>query len=382
LSSAVNVHPLAFVHTGTLQKTMSKAIFRARNSHLSLHKRLLSTSAPEERILITGGQGFLGGWVIKQLLEEPTPPKVWSLDVKQDDGLLNQIFFHSLPTNNLERVYADVANTKVVEDLMMEVMPTSIIHLAGIQIPTCRVNPIFGANVNVIGTLNIFEAVRKLKQDKNHSVSCVTYASSAGVFGPPTDYKAPLEDKQYHEPRTHYGVFKTANEGNARVYWQDHGISSVGLRPLTVYGVGREIGLTSDPTKAIKSLVLGKKYNIGFTGSTAWNYIEDMADVFIRCARSNPSDAVALNIKGEVASIDQFIGALGEAFGKEKVAQLITRRGPHLPLAYEFQEKGLEELLGERPIKLTPLTQALPKIAAHFQKLEAANQLNHKDLEN
>ena len=39
-------------------------------------------------------------------------------------------------------------------------------------------------------------------------------------------------------PTTHYGYFKCCNEGNARVYFQDHGISSIGLRPWTVYGVG------------------------------------------------------------------------------------------------------------------------------------------------
>ena len=54
------------------------------------------------------------------------------------------------------------------------------------------------------------------------------------------------------EPTTHYGVFKRANEGNARVYYLDHGLNSVGLRPLTVYGVNRDTGLTSDPTKAKK----------------------------------------------------------------------------------------------------------------------------------
>jgi nucleoside-diphosphate-sugar epimerase len=63
-------------------------------------------------------------------------------------------------------------------------------------------------------------------------------------------------------PTTHYGVFKCCNEGNARIYFQDHGVSSIGLRPWTVYGVGRDFGMTSEPTKAIKSLALSRPYHI------------------------------------------------------------------------------------------------------------------------
>lgn len=78
------------------------------------------------------------------------------------------------------------------------------------------------------------------------------------------------------------GVYKLANEGNARIYWQDHQIPSVGLRPLTVYGVGREVGMTSSPTKAIKAMLSGASYSVPFNGPTSWNYIEDIADIFIR----------------------------------------------------------------------------------------------------
>ena len=67
-------------------------------------------------------------------------------------------------------------------------------------------------------------------------------------------------------PTTHYGYFKCCNEGNARIYFQDHGLSSIGLRPWTVFGVGRDFGMTSEPTKAIKSLALGRSYHISYGG--------------------------------------------------------------------------------------------------------------------
>jgi nucleoside-diphosphate-sugar epimerase len=84
------------------------------------------------------------------------------------------------------------------------------------------------------------------------------------------------------EPTTHYGVFKRANEGNARVYFLDHGISSVGLRPLTVYGVNRDTGLTSDPTKAMKSAILGRPFHIRFGGATDFQYVADTQRLLLR----------------------------------------------------------------------------------------------------
>jgi nucleoside-diphosphate-sugar epimerase len=103
-------------------------------------------------------------------------------------------------------------------------------------VPACKADPVAGAFVNVLGTLNVFEAARAV------GVERVVYASSAAVFGMSED-DAALDETALCEPATHYGVFKRTNEGNARVYFLDHGLSSVGLRPLTVYGVNRDSDL-------------------------------------------------------------------------------------------------------------------------------------------
>ncbi|PYS95679.1 MAG: epimerase, partial [Acidobacteria bacterium] len=61
----------------------------------------------------------------------------------------------------------------------------------------------------------------------------------------------------------------------------------MGLRPLTVYGVGRDFGLTSDPTKAMKAAVVGRPFRIRFGGRTDFQYVADTADAFIRAANSD-----------------------------------------------------------------------------------------------
>src|SRR5262249_37959364 len=166
-----------------------------------------------------------------------------------------------------------------------------------LQVPICRANPILGATVNVVGTLAVFEAVRSAAKP----IQRLVYASSAAVFGAPERYpKSPIPDEGPLIPSTHYGVFKCCNEGNARIYFQDFGLSSIGLRPWTVYGVGRDFGMTSEPTKVIKSIALGRKYHITYGGWQDLQYVEDVAASFILCLERPFSGARSYNLRGHV----------------------------------------------------------------------------------
>ena len=113
------------------------------------------------------------------------------------------------------------------------------------------------------------------------------YASSAAVFGVSED-DTPVSEDEADAPRTHYGWFKRTNEGNADIYFRDHGLSSVGLRPLTVYGVGRDTGITSDTTEAMRHAVLGLPFHIRFGGTTDFLYVADCAGGVHRLCRPRP----------------------------------------------------------------------------------------------
>ena len=71
---------------------------------------------------------------------------------------------------------------------------------------------------------------------------------------------------------------------NARVYWLNDKISSIGLRPLLVYGVGRELSLTSDALKAIKACVLNIPFTVKYKGKILFHYSGDIAIFFINCS--------------------------------------------------------------------------------------------------
>jgi nucleoside-diphosphate-sugar epimerase len=311
-----------------------------------------------EKLLITGGQGFLGAWIARQLLAEDRPFALF--DLCRDDRILEQVIEPG-EVAGLERILGDVADGEQVARAVADSGASRILHLAGLQVPTCREKPIEGARVNVIGTLNVFEAARRFRGQ----VKSVVYASSAAVAGPSEDYAGPIEDGAAHVPRTHYGVFKAANEGNARVYWLDHGIPSAGLRPLAVYGVGREIGITSGPTKAIRAAVCGEAYIVPFSGATGFNYAEDVARVFLACARRDSEGALALNLPGEVATVSEFLELIEAEVPQAK--GLLRCEGGPLPVAYDFRESGLERLLGRVPH--TPLREGIRATAERFRTL-------------
>ncbi|MEJ7639949.1 MAG: SDR family oxidoreductase, partial [Singulisphaera sp.] len=252
------------------------------------------------RVFVTGGYGCIGSWVAKRLVQEGQ--EVWIYDLKEDTHRLDLL----LDADEKRQVHflpGDVADPISVRAAIERVEATHVLHLAGLQTPTCRANPILGATVNVIGTLAIFEAAVALRDQ----VRRVVYASSAAVHGPAEgEASGPLGDEVRLAPMTHYGAYKVCNELNARVYWLDQGITSVGLRPWTVYGVGRDFGMTSEPTKAIKAVAAERPYRISYGGLQDLQYVGDVADVFL-CALSAPFEgADAFNIRGAVVPIETF----------------------------------------------------------------------------
>ncbi|GAM24430.1 hypothetical protein SAMD00019534_076050 [Acytostelium subglobosum LB1] len=325
-----------------------------------------------ESVIITGGQGFIGSWVARELLLGEKKYNVVIVDVKPDDHILKQV----LTTDQLTRIqchYIDIANTAQVNQLVQTVQPAFIVHLAGLQIPTCRTNPILGAQVNVIGTLNVFEAVRQLPN------KCpIIYASSAAVSGPSEDYDGPVTDTAHHHPLTHYGVFKQANEGSARVFWMDHRIPSVALRPFTVYGVGREVGVTSSPTKAIKAFLLERDYVIPFSGPLCVNYVEDIARLFIELGRCKLEGAYTCNIKGDVLDVQDWVTMVKQL--KSQQPTTIKVEGGKLPFPTSFTEETLAKLLGDERIKTTPPNIGIKKTYDLFLSLQQQGLLDSRDL--
>ncbi|MEZ4678015.1 MAG: SDR family oxidoreductase [Caldilineaceae bacterium] len=261
---------------------------------------------------------------------------------------------------------------KAVRAVVEENGVTHIIHLAGLQVPFCRANPSLGAAVNVVGTVNIFEAAR------HAGVKGLSYASSLAVLGPAEDYdEGKIEDDVPLLPRTLYGVYKVANEGTARIYWQDWQVGSVGLRPYIVYGVGRDQGMTSDLAKAVLATAAGKPYHIRFDGPVGLQHANDVAQMFIGTARAQYQGAAACNLRNDIVTVADFV-AMIEAI--EPRAQITIAENNPLPFPWDLDDGGLREILGGMP--WTPIKEAIGQDLAHFRRLLDAELIDLGQLEN
>jgi len=323
------------------------------------------------RVLITGGYGFIGAWIIRNLIARGQTVSVY--DLKEDSRRLRLI----LPESEVKKaafVEGDVTDLAALKRAIAENEITHVIHLAGLQVPTCRVDPLLGAKVNVLGTLAVFEAVRSA----GAQVQRLVYASSAAVFGGPDKYSSgPLGDDVLLVPSTHYGIYKCCNEGNARIYYQDAGISSIGLRPWTVYGVGRDLGMTSEPTKAIKSVLLGRPYHISFGGWSDFQYVDDVAKTFVNCLDRPYTGAKSYNLRGEVVTVADFLQVLCSVLPEAR--NLVTHGSTQIAIAYNLSDDALQRDLG--PMPKTTLEAGIRETVRIFRELQKDGRLDTADLD-
>jgi UDP-glucuronate 4-epimerase len=249
----------------------------------------------DERWLVTGALGCIGAWTAITLVREGAHVVAFDLG---DDLRRLRLIGTPRELDAIDFVRGDVTELATVERVLAEHEISHVVHLAALQVPFCRENPVLGSQVNVTGTVNVFEAARRLSLE-----TTIAYASSAAVY----DRNGRIA------PSTLYGVFKLANEGTARIYAEENGVASVGLRPFTVYGPGRDQGLTAGPTLAIAAAVRGEPYRIAFGGATQLHYAADVARAFVQAARSEPAGARAYCIGGPATAMPDFVALVEKA---------------------------------------------------------------------
>ena len=277
------------------------------------------------RVLLTGGSGFIGAWLIRRLMQRGFDVRVFDVDSNRStvaeiagDDVVRALDWHA----------GDIRAPDAVERAAQDC--DGVIHLAGVLTPACRHNPVLGAEIDLIGTLNVFEAAL------HHGFASVVYASSAGVFGP--------DDAVHPCPTTLYGAYKLACEGAARAYWADHRLPSIGFRPLVVYGAGRETGLSAGPSLACRAAARGEAYVHPFTGATGLVYVDDCAALFERALTTRVTGAKVFNVIGDVATAEDVLAEIRRNVPDAR----LSASGPPLPIAPGIAEHGLDEMFPSR----------------------------------
>jgi nucleoside-diphosphate-sugar epimerase len=293
----------------------------------------------DERFLVTGALGCIGAWTCAVLAEE-------GVDVVGYDLGSNTTRLALAGAADVPLVRASITDRQALDAALDAHSITHVIHLAALQIPLVKADPANGAGVNIVGTVHVFEAARERGVQ-------VAFASSAAVHSAAHD----------GHPTTFYGVHKRACEGLARIYWQDEGVPSIGLRPFVVYGPGRDTGLTAAPTLAMAAAARGEDSVIAFGGRAQLQFAPDTARIFVAAARAAVDGAHVHHLGGPAVTLAETAAAIEAATGTTVTVDETVL----LPFPEEFDGSSLEQGLGE--IRWTPLEQG---VAETIERLRAA----------
>ena len=246
-------------------------------------------STGERRFLVTGAHGCIGAWD--------------GARARRGGGggghlrRLDRPAAARAPARRPERLErsrtspATSPTSDAVERALDEHGITNVIHLAALQVPFCRADPPLGARVNVLGTVNIFEAVRR-RLDR---MAPIVYASSVAAFDAPEEGVAPVNERASRDALRR---LQARERGHGLGLPRRERRPSVGLRPHTVYGVGRDQGLTSAPTTAMLAAAAGVPYRSPTAARPAPARARRRARVHRRERSPGTGDATVHNLPG------------------------------------------------------------------------------------
>ncbi len=269
-----------------------------------------------DTVLVTGGSGFIGTWVLRELLARNAKPVV--VDVQPAPPRWSRVL--GPRAAEVISLQASLLDRDRLQSVIEQHGVTHVIHLAAMLTPECQKDPWLGCQVNVLGSTALFEAARR-----SGRVRSLSYASSYAVYGP----EANASDSESNRPPTFYGAFKQAVDLIAEQYWRHFGIASIAVRPHVVYGPERDQGLTAGPSLAARAAALGESYTIGYTGRVGYDYVEDVARAFVRSAFECPPGHTVVDLPSEPATTEEFRSAIIDVV--PSAASRITVNGPSIP---------------------------------------------------
>ncbi len=238
-------------------------------------------------MLVTGGAGFVGSWVVEKLLPHQ-PLRIIIVDNLLRGSLENMQSFIDHPA--VKFMEGDIRDTVMMDEIISRC--DYIFHLAALRITRCAENPSEAFEVMSRATFEILEAARK------HKVKKIIYSSTASVYGLAQHFPTPETDHPY-DNKTFYGAAKMFGEQMLRSYQDMYGLPYIALRYFNIYGprMDREGRYTEVMIKWFDCIRDNRPPQIYGDGKDTMDFIhvEDVADANVAALLSETENE-AFNI--------------------------------------------------------------------------------------
>jgi UDP-glucose 4-epimerase len=316
------------------------------------------------KALVTGGAGFIGSTLVDRLLAEGHSVDV--IDDLSSGNLANLGEARSDRSNELSIHRIDVRDASVV-DLIGRRHPEVIFHLAAqadVRVSVAR--PVFDAEVNILGSLNVLEGARVAGARK------VVFASSGGtIYGEPAATELPVKESHPQVPLSPYGVAKKVVGDYLIAYRSLHDLEFTALALANVYGPRQDPHGEAGVVAIFAGLLLdGKPCTIFGDGTQTRDfvYVDDVVDAFVRAADKGSGLICNIGTSVEV-SVNELYAAMAAAAGVNQPALMAPARPG------ELQRSSLDPAragihLGWKP--WTSLSEGVGEVLDYFRRRAAA----------
>ena len=246
------------------------------------------------KVLVTGGAGFIGSYLVPRLLDEGM--QVVVLDLAPEPVALARV------RDRITYVRGDLGSSADLYRAMLTHRPEGVFHLGAILAGPCEENPVLGFKVNFLSTQTLLDASLAVKVKRFFMVSSIS------VFG--RDVEEPVSDHAVKNPETIYGQTKLASEHLMLWYGRKSGLDTRALRFTWVFGPGRTTGITALYSSFIlDAMAAGKPLHIPNPDERGdWLYIQDAIKAILTLWKAQDPKQRIYNVAGGVHSIRKVVG--------------------------------------------------------------------------
>lgn len=251
-------------------------------------------------VLVTGGTGFIGSYVVRRLLKRGD--KVIAFDKEPDRNAFDLVLTPE-EADAVTLVRGDIRDAHHLFRTLHEGGVTDVVHLASLLIPACNENPPLAVQIMGDAFVNMLEAARTF------GLRRLVWASSVAVFGSPGDHTEEyVTNDAPHFPKTVYAGLKSLEEVLAKYYASAFGVDSIGFRFTAAYGVGRMRGVSAFATALMEKPALGQPSTVLYGDDVVdWEHVEDAASMILRALEVDSVNTRIFNTRCDIRPVREVV---------------------------------------------------------------------------